>query len=167
MIHAQQLSILARLVPTLLLVEDSHTVKWFSSVRGGTLMRELRRPRILCVDDTANEVEMRLRKSVLEMAGYGVWATRNAQEAVQIIRNNDVELVLTEHIVPMNGGPTLTQVLKRLKPHVPVAIYSGSWAAPSDGIGMADRFITKLVSTDELLCTIEELLAKAQTRAAA
>ena len=30
-IHAQQLSILSRLMPTLLLVEDSHTVKWFSS----------------------------------------------------------------------------------------------------------------------------------------
>ena len=130
-------------------------------------MHQLHKPMILCVDNTANEVEMRLRKSVLEIAGYGVWATRNPWEAVQIIRNNDVELVLTEHIVEMNGGPPLTQVLKRLKPHVPVVIYSGTWATPPDGIGMADRFITKLVSTDELLCTIEELLAKAQTRAAA
>jgi len=129
-------------------------------------MHQLRKPMILCVDNTANEVEMRLRKSVLEIAGYGVWATRNPWEAVQIIRNNDVELVLTEHIVEMNGGPPLTQVLKRLKPHVPVIIYSGTWATP-DGIGMADRFITKLASTDELLCTIEELLAKAQARAAA
>jgi len=130
-------------------------------------MHELQKPRILCIDNTASEVEMRLRKSVLEIAGYGVWATRNPWEAVQIIRNNDVELVLTEHIVEMNGGPPLTQILKRLKPHVPVVLYSGSWLAPPDGIGMADRFITKLVSTDELLCTIEELLAKAQTRAAA
>jgi|ERR1043166_6044450 DNA-binding NtrC family response regulator len=130
-------------------------------------MHELRKPRILCIDDTANEVEMRLRKSVLEIAGYGVWATRNPWEAVQIIRNNDVELVLTEHIVPMNGGPPLAQVLKRLKPRVPVIIYSGARETPPDGIGTADRFIPKLVSTDELLCTIEEMLAKAQTRAAA
>lgn len=131
-------------------------------------MHQLRKPMILCIDHTANEVEMRLRKSVLELAGYRVWATRNPWEAVQIICNNDVELVLTEYIVEMNGGPPLTQVvLKRLKPHVPVVIYSGTWAASHDGIGMADRFITKLVSTDELLCTIEELLAKAQTRAAA
>ena len=129
-------------------------------------MHQLRKPMILCVDNTANEVEMRLRKSVLEIAGYGVWTTRNPWEAVQIIRNNDVELVLTEHIAEMNGGPPLTQVLKRLKPHVPIVIYSGTWAT-LDGIGMADRFITKLASTDELLCTIEELLAKAQTRAAA
>jgi hypothetical protein len=33
-IHAQQLSILSRLVPTLPLVEDSHTVKWFSPITG-------------------------------------------------------------------------------------------------------------------------------------
>jgi len=130
-------------------------------------MHELRKPRILCIDDTANDVEMRLRKSVLEIAGYGVWATGNPLEAVRILRNNDVELVLTEHIVPMNGGPPLTQVLKRLKPYVPVIIYSGAWEVPRDGIGMADRFIPKLVSTDELLCTIEELLAKAQLRAVA
>lgn len=134
---------------------------------GWTPMHELRRPRILCIDDTASELEIRLRKSVLEIAGYGVWATRNPWEAVHIVRNNDVELVLTEHIVPMNGGPPLTQILKRLKPHVPVVIYSGAWLGPPDGIGMADRLLTKLVSTDELLGTIEELLAKTQTRAAA
>jgi len=165
-VHAQQLSILARLVPTLLLAEDSHLVKSFSSMRGGPPMHELRKPGILCIDDTASEVEMRLRKSVLEIAGYGVWATGNPWEAVRILRNNDVELVLTEHIVPVNGGPPLTQVLKRLKPYVPVIIYA-AWEVPPESIGMADRFIPKLVSTDELLCTIEELLAKAQLRAVA
>jgi DNA-binding NtrC family response regulator len=134
---------------------------------GWAMMHELRKPRILCIDDTASELEMRLRKSVLEIGGYEVWATRNPWEAVRIIRNNDVELILTEHIVPMNGGPPLTQVLKRLKPHVPIVLYSGAWAVPPDGIGMADMFITKLASTDELLCTIKQLLAKAQTRAAA
>jgi len=109
---------------------------------------------------------MRLRKSVLEIAGYGVWVTRNPWEAIQIIRKNDVALVLTEHIV-MNGGAPLTRILKRLKPQVPVVIYSGAWVDPPEGIGRADGFITKLVSTDELLRTIEELLAKTQTRAAA
>ena len=123
-------------------------------------MLELRKPRILCIDDTANEVEMRLRKSVLEIAGYEVLATHNPREAVQIIRNNDVELVLTEHIVPMDGGTPLTQVLKSLKLKVPVVLYSGDWAPPPDDIRMADKFITKLVSTDELLCTIEDLLVK-------
>jgi CheY-like chemotaxis protein len=134
---------------------------------GWAMMHELRKPRILCIDDTASELEMRLRKSVLEIGGYEVWATRNPWEAVRIIRNNDIELILTEHIVPMNGGPPLTQVLKHLKSHVPIVLYSGAWAVPPDGIGMADMFITKLASTDELLCTIKQLLAKAQTRAAA
>jgi DNA-binding NtrC family response regulator len=162
----KQLSILARLVPTLLLVEDSHK-RWKSFVHSGwPLVHQLRKPRILCIDDTASELEMRLRKSVLEIAGYELWATRNPWEAIQIIRNNDVELILTEHIV-MNGGPPLTQILKRLKPHVPVVIYSGAGAGPPADIGMADRLITKLASTDELLRTIEELLAKTQTRAAA
>lgn len=128
-------------------------------------MHELRKPRILCIGDTANEVEIRVPKSVLEIAGYEVLATHNAREAVQNIRNNDVELVLTEHIVPMDGGLPLTEVLESLKPQVPVGIYSGGWA-PLATSGWP-TFITKLVSTHELLCTLEDLLGKAQPRVAA
>lgn len=130
-------------------------------------MRESPECRILCIDDTASEAELRLLKNVLEREGYRVLATRSAQEALEIVRNNEFDLVLTEYIVPKNDGPSLTHVLKRLRPHVPVVIYSGAWAIPPDGIEMADKFITKLVSIDELLCTIEELLAKSETKAAA
>lgn len=131
-------------------------------------MADAPKPRILCIDDTADETEIRLLQDVLERAGYQVLATRNAQEGVEILRNNDVELVLTEHVVPTTGGPSIAEVLKRLKPDVPVALYSGAWVPPApDSIRTADRFITKLVSSDELLCTIQELLAEATARAAA
>jgi hypothetical protein len=57
--------------------------------------------------------------------------------------------------------------MKSLKPDVPVAIYSADWAALPGEMRFADIFLTKLVSIDDLLCTIEELLDKGQATAAA
>lgn len=124
-------------------------------------------PLLLVIDDTATPAELRLLKSVLESAGYCVLATRNPQRAIEMARDNDVELILMECIAPVNCGPSLAKMLKRLKPEVPVALYSGAWAPPTDFMEVADQFITKLVSIDELLRTIEELLATNQSRAAA
>jgi CheY-like chemotaxis protein len=124
-------------------------------------------PLILAIDDTATMAELRLLKSVLESAGYRVLATRNPQRALEMARDNNVNLILAEHIVPVKGGPSLAQVLKRLKPEVPVALYSSAWSPPADAMKFADHFITKLVSIDELLSTIEELLATNQGRVAA
>ncbi len=131
------------------------------------VMSDVSAPVILCVDDTATEAELRLLKSVLENAGFRVLATRNAQEALELVRKNDIELILTEHITPVKSGPTLAQTLKQLNPGVPVAIYTGAWTLPPDVMEMADQLIPKLVSIDELLCTIEELLGRTRTRAAA
>jgi CheY-like chemotaxis protein len=120
---------------------------------------------ILCVDDTETEAEIRLLSSVLEKAGYRVLATRKAKEAVELIRSNEVDLVLAEHI--MMNGTSLAERLKRLRPHVPIAIYSGDSIDPPGAVHYADRFITKLIPTDELLSTIKELLARNQMRLAA
>lgn len=161
----RHLSILARLLPTPLLVQGSENEE--GSLSRAEPMAEPPKPRILCIDDTADETEIRLLKNVLERAGYQVLATRNAHEAVEILRTNDVDLVLTEDVVPSMNGPSIAEKLKRLKPDVPVALYSGAWVPPPPDSIQADRFITKLVSIDELLCTIQELLTKATTRAAA
>lgn len=124
-------------------------------------------PLILVIDDTATPAELRLLKSVLESAGYRALATRNPQRALEMARDNDVELILMECIAPVHGGPSLAKTLKRLKPEVPVVLYSGAWAPPTDVMEVADQFITKLVSIDELPGTIEELLATNQGRVAA
>lgn len=123
---------------------------------------------ILCVDDKEAEIQLELFQRVLETAGYRVLTASSPQKAMEIFRNNHVDLVLTEHIVRrVNGSGTLAAILKKLKPTVPVAIYSADWAASPDDMRFADLFITKLVPIDELLATIENLLAKTQLRATA
>lgn len=127
---------------------------------------------ILCVDDCVDnqdaEIQLELFQRVLQTAGYRVLTANRPQKALEIFRENHVDLVLTEHIVRrVNGSGTLAAILKKLKPEVPVAIYSADWAASPDDMRFADLFITKLVPIDELLATIKNLLAKSQIRVAA
>ncbi|HEY6253227.1 MAG TPA: hypothetical protein VI685_25000, partial [Candidatus Angelobacter sp.] len=77
----------------------------------------------------------------------------------QIFRKNRLDMVLTEHIL-VASGRTLAAVMKKLKPEVPVAIYSANLAESPEDTRFADTFIAKLVPVDELLSTIRKLLWK-------
>lgn len=126
--------------------------------------RRYLRPVILCVDD--QETALQLRKRVLERAGYRVLTATSAHKALEVFRENHVDLVLTEHVVPrLLSAPTLAAAMKMLKPQVPIAMYSADLEVSPEDMRFADTFITKLVSVDELLCAIESLLAKRRTAA--
>jgi len=117
------------------------------------------RPVILCIDDRETKVELGVRKRVLEGAGYRVLLATSARQAMEIFRRRHVDLVLTEQgVAGTVGGPTLAPTMKRFRPDVPVVLYSADWAPSHEDIKFADLFITKLVSVNELLRTIEELL---------
>jgi DNA-binding NtrC family response regulator len=119
------------------------------------------RPVILCADHKETETQRELFRRVLETAGYTVLSARSAHKALEIFRQRRVDLVLTEHIPPATAdSPTLAASMKRLKPYVPVAIYSADWVESPEDMRFADMFITKLVSIDELLRTIVKLLDK-------
>ena len=117
------------------------------------------RPVILCVDDRETKVELEVRKRVLEVAGYRVLLATSARQAMEIFRRCHVDLVLTEQgVADTAGGPTFARSIKRSRPDVPVILYSADWAPSHEDFKFADLFVTKLVSVNELLRTIEELL---------
>lgn len=125
------------------------------------------RPVILCIDHRETETQLGLLRQVLEIAGYAVLTATNISTAFAIFRNCRVDLVLTEHIAPANfGGRTLAAILKKLKPEVPVVIYSADMEESPDDMRFANMFITKLVSVDELFASIRWLLEQVPARAA-
>jgi len=125
-------------------------------------------PVILCADDRETATERELFERVLQKAGYTVLTATSAHEALEIFCRNRIDLVLTEHIASaITGRPTLAATMKKLKPDVPVVIYSADWGESPDDMRYADMFITKLVSVDELLHTIMQLLDKVPARSAA
>ena len=118
---------------------------------------------ILCLDDQATALELEIRKRVLEIAGYRVMTATTGHDALELFRKKHVDLVLTEEIEPVF---TLAAI-KVLKREVPIAIYSAHWEASVEHMGFADVWMSKLVSANEFLRAIENLLAKTPPAAAA
>lgn len=115
---------------------------------------------VLCVDDEATALE--LRKLVLQKTGYRVLTATNAQQALEVFRENPVDLVLTERVVGNTEASALIAQMKMLEPQVPVAIFSADGAPSREDMRVADMFITKLVSIDELQRMIDRLLGRAR-----
>ena len=121
------------------------------------------RPVILCVDASNAVLELDIRGRVLEKAGYRVLTATSMRKALEIFRENRVDLVLTEQDLPSSAGGFTIASMKMQKPEVPIVIYSADLAELREDMRFADAFITKLVSVPELLRTIDELLAKGPT----
>jgi DNA-binding response OmpR family regulator len=110
---------------------------------------------ILCVDDDVEP--LKLRKAMLEMHGYSVLTATNAEEALKLFDAAGVDAVLTDHLLSGQSGIMLAAEMRRRKPHVAVAIYSGVAQVPED-MGKADVFITKLVTPEELIAYLDAMI---------
>jgi DNA-binding NtrC family response regulator len=110
---------------------------------------------ILCVDD--DEPALKIRKMVLEMAGYLVLTAVDAQSAMQLFTNSSVDVVLSDHLLRGTTGTQLAAEMKRLKPTVPIVIMSGMVEKP-EGMEHADLFICKGDAPTVWLKKISDLL---------
>ena len=64
--------------------------------------RSSQQPTVLCVDDEA--AALQLRRLVLEKAGFLVYTAATASEAMQIVRAQRLDLVLTDYYLDGDGG---------------------------------------------------------------
>jgi two-component system, OmpR family, response regulator CpxR len=78
---------------------------------------------ILCVDD--NEQALSIRKVLLETRGYRVIACPNGEAALEAFRRGNVDLVLTDLIMPGLDGSRLIEEIKMLSPQTPAILISG------------------------------------------
>lgn len=104
--------------------------------------------------------ELDIRQQVLESVGYGVMSTPSASTALAILRKGHVDLVLMEQGQFGAGSQTLSETIKRLKPALPVILYSADWEESHADMRFADFFLTKWASVHELLADIEEHLRR-------
>ena len=112
---------------------------------------------ILCVDDQA--AALALRCMVLSSAGYKVLTASDGGAALELFRCNQVDLVVTDYCLPGLTGAQVAAEMKRLKPEIPVVLFSGLVEAPL-GNEHADLVITKGIPVVELLNEVGRLLAR-------
>jgi CheY-like chemotaxis protein len=108
------------------------------------------------VDD--EEVPRTLRVMVLIKQGYTVLAAVSAVQALELLDQHHVDLVLTDQMMPGIVGTELAKKLRAGRPWLPIIIVSGVNEIPEDAI-FADRFVSKVEGPEALFRNIAEVLA--------
>jgi two-component system response regulator CpxR len=113
---------------------------------------------ILCVDD--NEQALAVRKFMLETRGYRVLSAVGGEEALEIFRNGNIDLVLSDLIMPLMDGNEMVRRMKDISPEVPMILISGTVKA-FERANRADAFLPKGASTPvEMLERIRVMIAR-------
>ncbi len=80
---------------------------------------------------------------------------------MQLFSMNHVDLVITDQMLPDSRGGELAWEMKRLKPDVPIILYTGLYESPSGGEN-ADLVLVKGMEPREFLDIIAKLIARSQ-----
>jgi CheY-like chemotaxis protein len=118
---------------------------------------------ILCVDDEA--AALAVRCLLLSSAGYEVLTAADGAAALEIFRSIQVDLVITDYRLPRLTGTQLAAEMKRLKPAVPIVLFSGLVEAPL-GSEHADLVMTKGMPPVEFLREVGKLIQNDNLRSA-
>jgi CheY-like chemotaxis protein len=114
---------------------------------------------ILCVDDEENQLAV--RKLVLESKGYAVLTATSGQQALGLLAQHQVDLVLSDHLMPGLTGTELTRQIKAQNPELPVILISAVNEIPADA-AYADLFMSKLDGPMAMCENIAAMLARAK-----
>lgn len=115
---------------------------------------------ILCVDDEPNSLV--LRKLVLQKAGYDVLTANSAILALDVLASRQVDLVLSDQLMPGLTGTELARQIKNRWPSLPVILISGVNEIPADA-GIADLFMSKVEGPVMMCRNVTDVLAKSKT----
>lgn len=112
---------------------------------------------ILCVDD--DPAPLSIRKLVLERVGYRVIPVLSGKDALEILRKTNVDLVLSDQLMPEMLGTDLAVQVKNAFPEVAFVLLSGVNELPP-GAEAADLFMSKLEGPEVMIDNIASLLRR-------
>ncbi len=100
--------------------------------------------KVLIVDDLEEIRE--ILSSFLEDKGYVIYTAENGREALELIKEKEINLVLTDVRMPEMNGYDLTRTIKKMNPKIGIIIMTAYTSIYTEGdirkIG-ADDFISK------------------------
>jgi two-component system, cell cycle sensor histidine kinase and response regulator CckA len=116
---------------------------------------------VLLVED--EESVRRLGKTILERAGYQVYAARDGKEALEVITSTSqkIDLLITDVVMPKMSGRQLVEKVQQLIPQVKVLFISGytdQIFAHTNDLAPGMAFVQKPFSTEEILKKIRLVL---------
>ena len=122
---------------------------------------EERRKRILLVDDEANV--RTVFSDLLRRESYIVKGVENGLDAIKVLEEETFDLALVDLKMPRMDGIEVLENIKKMKPQLPVIIYTGYGSVTSAVEAMrkkATDFINKPFSPEELKLSIRKALGR-------
>ena len=118
-----------------------------------------RKAHLLLVDDDPSTLASLSR--AFRLAGHEATVCDNANRAVELLRAENFDLILSDVVMPGKSGMELLDDLKKAGVKTPVVLISGQanieMAVKATRLGALD-FLEKPLSTDKLLVTVENAL---------
>ncbi|MGB2635554.1 MAG: sigma-54 dependent transcriptional regulator [Candidatus Acidiferrum sp.] len=118
-----------------------------------------RKAHLLLIDDDPNTLASLSR--AFRLAGHEATVCDNANRAVEILRSQRFDLILSDVVMPGKTGMELLEELKKSGLQTPIVLISGQanieMAVKATRLGALD-FLEKPLTTDKLLLTVENAL---------
>lgn len=113
---------------------------------------------ILIAED--DELILKTIEYKLIKEGYSVICTRNGKDAIETIKNSDIDLIITDIMMPFASGTEILAAMKTLNKKIPVIMLSSMGqeevVLEAFDLGASD-FMVKPFSPNELLLRIKKL----------
>jgi len=112
---------------------------------------------ILCVDD--DQAALSGWCLYLQSKGYRVVGASTGEEGLQTFAVQPIDLVVLDYSMPELNGSAVSEVMKRIKPKVPIILFTGSVGVPETIRKTVDQQILKGGEPAELLEKIDNVLS--------
>lgn len=119
------------------------------------------KPLILCIDD--EEVGLRIRRMVLERAGYRVLTATDGRAGVGLFSDESVQAVVLDYFMPRMNGGDVAKEMRSLRPDVPIILLSAYINLPAEVVSMVDCTILKGEGPERLLAKLRDLLPEQES----
>ena len=112
---------------------------------------------VLCVDDEI--VGLRVRKILLERAGYQVLTAVDGHSGLELFATHPVDAVVLDYSMPGMHGGEVAQKMRQTKPHIPILLLSAYVGLPPEVSSLVDIYMTKGEGAPVLLEKLGSLLS--------
>lgn len=106
-------------------------------------------PTILCIDD--EDLGLRIRRAVLERAGYRVLTAVDGPTGLTLFRGNEIDGVVLDYYMPEMDGGVVAQTMRQERPQIPIMLLSAYINLPAEVVTLVDVTLLKGEGPRELL----------------
>lgn len=111
---------------------------------------------ILFVDDEPSI--LKVRQLIFESMGYCALTAESGEEALEILREKAVDVVVLDYLMPGMDGEETAREIRRLLGDIPIVLSSGCLSIPERVLELVNASVEKIAGPEALRDAVEQQL---------